>query len=80
MIHKLERAVETRYVRFVIEEAEAGDDQYMGLQVRSQRQALSVRNLSTMWGCVSANENEAAVARCNLLQRQNLSWDSDLNL
>ena len=46
--------METRYVRFVIEEAEAGDDQYIGLQVRSQGQAISVRNLSTNAGlCLS---------------------------
>ncbi|XP_043231648.1 uncharacterized protein LOC122386480 [Amphibalanus amphitrite] len=31
--HRLDRAVETRYVRFVIEEAETGDDKYIGLQV-----------------------------------------------
>ena len=33
-IHKLARAVETRYVRFIIEGAEKGDDKYIGLQVR----------------------------------------------
>ncbi|XP_037091569.1 uncharacterized protein LOC119111847 [Pollicipes pollicipes] len=32
-VHKLTTAVETRYVRFLIESAEAGDDQYIGVQL-----------------------------------------------
>ena len=33
VMHKLERAVETRYIRFVIEEADEGREEYIGLQV-----------------------------------------------
>ena len=35
--HKLARAVETRYVRLVIEQAEQGDTEYIGLQVGVDR-------------------------------------------